>query len=179
MSARAMIRAGPNGLVLGASIACPFVESGSSTLGARSPGVIVAKSGGGSYQPPIPCPTQVGGGRREGAVLSPRGADPVPLAHLRGRPPDRAPAARRDARGAGRTGLAGRAALDAVVRPSGDRGPVSPDPRAAALSLCAGGALAAGGGDLVRRLAADPVRGQHLPGRAGSRVPAREPARPP
>src|SRR6266550_8658512 len=106
MSAKATIRAGPNGLVLGASIVCPFVESGSSTLEARKPEVIVAKSRRGSYQPLIPRPTQVGGGKREPAVPSRREPDPIPLAHVRGRPADRASADRRDARSAGRTPFA-------------------------------------------------------------------------
>src|SRR2546421_3840619 len=179
MSARATIRAGPNGLVLEASIAFPFVEFVSSTLETRQPGVIVAKSRRGSYQALIPRPTQVGGGGRERAVPSTREPDPIPLAHVRGRPADRAPADRRDARSAGRTRLTGRAAHDAVVRPSGDRDPGAPDHCASVVSLRAGGALAAGGGDLVRRLAPDPVRDQHLRGRAGSRLPAREPTRPP
>src|SRR6266540_5303471 len=155
MRARAMIRARPNGLGLGASIACPFVESGSSRLGARSPEVIVAKSRCGSYQPPNPCPTQVGGGGRAPAVPSLRGADPIPLAHLRGRRDDRAAAGRGDARSAGRSQLAGCAADDAVVRASRDRDPLSPDPRTAPISLRPGGTLATGGRDLVRRLAAD------------------------
>src|SRR5438128_4444581 len=173
MSAKATIRAGPNGLVLEASIAFPFVEFVSSTLEARLPGVVVAKSRRGSYQPLIPRPTQVGGGGRKRAVPSMRGADPIPLAQVRGRRADRAPADRGDARSAGRTRLAGRAAHDAVVRPAGDRNPGAPDPCASALSLRAGGALAAGGGDLVRRLAAHPVRDQHLRGRPRSRVSAR------
>src|SRR6059058_5785994 len=178
MSAKATIRAGPNGLVLEASIAFPFVEFVSSTLEARQPGVIVAKSRRGSYQPLIPRPTQVGGGGRERAVPSTREPDPIPLAHVRSRPADRAPADRRDARSAGRTRLTGRPAHDAVVRPSGDRDPGAPDRCAAALSLRPGGALAAGGRDLVRRLAPDPVRDQHLRSRPRSRVSAREPARP-
>src|SRR2546429_8753604 len=179
MSARATIRAGPNGLVLEAAIAFPFVEFVSSTLEARQPGVIVAKSRRDSYQPPIPCPTQGGGGEGEPGVPSTREPDPIPLAHVRRRRADRAPADRRDARSAGRTRLAGRAAHDAVVRASGDRDPGAPDHCASVVSLRASGALAAGGGDLVRRLAPHPVRDQHLRGRAGSRVPAREPTRPP
>src|SRR5438105_14132725 len=153
MSARATIRAGPNGLVRWASIAFPFVEFVSSTLEARQPGVIVAKSRRGSYQPLIPRPTQVGGGGRKRAVPSTREPDPIPLAHVRGRRVDRAPADRRDARGAGRTRLTGRAAHDAVVRPSGDRDPGAPDRCAPALSGRACGALAAGSRHLVRRLA--------------------------
>src|SRR5947208_13938916 len=173
MSAKATIRAGPNGLVLEASIAFPFVEFVSSTLEARQPGVIVAKSRRDSYQPLIPRPTQVGGGGRVRAVPSTREPDPIPLAHVRLRRADRAPAHRRDARSTGRTQLAGRAAYDIVVRPSRDRDPLSPDPCAAPLFLRAGGTLAAGGRDLVRRLAADPVRDQHLRRRPRSRVPAR------
>src|SRR5438067_524226 len=143
MNARATIRAAPNGLGLGASIVCPFVKSGSSTLEARQPKVIVAKSRSGSYQPLIARPTQVGGGERDPAVPSTRGPDPIALAQVRVRPADRAPADRGDARSAGRTQLAGRAAHDAVVRPSGDRDPLSPDRCAAAVSLRTGGPLAA------------------------------------
>src|SRR5437764_14550859 len=109
MSARAMIRAGPNGLVLGASIACPFGRVGSSTLRARSPRVIVTKSRRGSYQPLILRPTQVGGGGRARGVPSPREADAIPLPQVRLRPAGRAPARRSDARSAGRTKLARRA----------------------------------------------------------------------
>src|SRR2546423_2891080 len=176
MSAKATIRAGPNGLVLEASIAFPFVEFVSSTLEARQPGVIVAKSRLGSYQPLIPRPTQVGGGGRARGVPSTREPDPIPLAHVRVRPADRAPAGRGDARSAGRTQLTGRAAHDTVVRASGDRDPGGPDHRAATPSSYAGGALGAGDRDLLRRLAADPVRHQHLCRRPRSRVPAREPA---
>src|SRR5205823_10116274 len=133
MSAKATIRAGPNGLVLEASIAFPFVEFVSSTLEARQPEVIVAKSRRDSYQPLIPRPTQVGGGERERAVPSTREPDPIPLAHVRRRRVDRAPADRRDARSAGRTPLTGRPAHDAVVRPSGDRDPGAPGPCASPL----------------------------------------------
>src|SRR6266516_615709 len=125
-----MIRAGPNGLVLGASIACPFGRVGSSTLRARSPRVIVAKSRRGSYQPPIPRPTQVGGVGRARAVPSPREADATPSAQVRVRRPRGAPADRSDARSTGRTKLPGRAAEHALVRPSGDRGAGAPDRRA-------------------------------------------------
>src|SRR5439155_17520742 len=135
-----------------------------STLEARSPEVIVAKSRRGSYQPLIPPPTQVGGGGQARGVPSMREANPKPLAHVRLRRADRAPADRRDARSAGRTPFAGRAAHDAVVRPPGDRDPGAADRCASLVSVRAGGALAAGGGDLVRRLAADPVRDQHLRG---------------
>src|SRR5205823_7386536 len=144
MSAKATIRAGPNGLVLEASIAFPFVEFVSSTLEARQPEVIVAKSRRDSYQPLIPRPTQVGGGGRARAVPSTREPDSIPLAHVRGRRADRAPAGRRDARSAGRTRVTGCAADDAVVRPAGDRDPGAPDRRAPLVSLRAGGALAAG-----------------------------------
>src|SRR2546429_744825 len=158
MSAKATIRAGPNGLVLEASIAFPCVEFVSSTLEARQPGVIVAKSRSGSYQPPIRRPTQVGGGGRDPGVPSTREPDPIPLAHVRGRPADRAPADRRDARSAGRAPLTGRPAHDAVVRPSGDRDPGAPDHCASVVSLRAGGALAAGGGGRVRPIVGAPVR---------------------
>src|SRR3954465_13517708 len=103
MSAKATIRAGPNGLVLKASIAFPFVEFVSSTLEARQLGVIVAKSRRDSYQPLIPNSTQVGGGGRKRAVPSARGPDPIPLAHVRRPRSDRAPADRRDDRSARRT----------------------------------------------------------------------------
>src|SRR3954451_21880225 len=172
MSAKATIRAGPNGLVLEASIAFPFVEFVRWTLEARQPGVIVAKSRRDSYQPLIPRPTQVGGGGRKCAVPSTREPDPIPLAHVRRRRADRASADRRDARSAGRTQLARRSAHDAVVRASGDRDPGAPDASPAVVAGGASGALAAGGGDGVRRLAPDPVRDQHLRGRGGSRVPA-------
>src|SRR5438094_340379 len=162
MSAKATIRAGPNGLVLEASIAFPFVEFVSSTLEARQPGVIVAKSRRGSYQPLIPRPTQVGGGGQASGVPSKHEPDPRPLAHVRGRRADRAPIDLRDARSASWTRLTRRAAHDAVVRHSGDRDPRAPDRRAPARSGRACGALAAGGRNLVRRLAADPVRDQHL-----------------
>src|SRR5438045_8733617 len=79
-----------------------FRRVGSATLEARQPEVVVAKSRRGSYQPPIPRPTQVGGSRSECAVPSPRGADPVPLAQVRFRPAGRAPAVRSDAGSAGR-----------------------------------------------------------------------------
>src|SRR5438105_10438277 len=167
MSAKATIRAGPNGLVLEASIAFPFVEFVSSTLEARQPAVIVAKSRRESYQPLIPRPTQVGGGGRKRAVPSTREPDPIPLAYVRRRLADRAPADCRDARSAGRTRLAGRAAHDAVVRSSGDCDPGAPDRCAPTLPVRTGGALAAGGGALIRRLAADPVRDQHLRRRPG------------
>ena len=53
----------------------------------------------------------------------------------------------------------GCAADDAMVLPSGDRGPGAADLRAAALPVRGpGGVLAGGGGDYVRRRAADPVR---------------------
>src|SRR6266498_378348 len=152
MSARATIRAGPNGLVLEAAIAFPFVEFVSSTLEARQPGVIVARSRRCSYQPPIPCPTQVGGGEGEPGVPSTREPDPIPLAHVRRRRADRAPVDLGDARSAGRTRLSGRAAHDAVVRASGDRDPGAPDRCAPALSGRTCGALAAGSRDRVRRL---------------------------
>src|SRR5439155_25789409 len=98
MSAKATIRAGPNGLVLEASIAFPFVEFVSSTLEARQPGVIVAKSRRDSYRPLISRATQVGGGVLKRAVPSTGGRDAISLAHVRRLRAVRAPAVSRYAR---------------------------------------------------------------------------------
>src|SRR6266511_1613007 len=135
MSARATIRAGPNALLVAACIACPFVEFGSSTLGAQRPTVVVAKVRSGSYQPLIPVPTQVGGDERGRAVRSRREKPLVARAQVRVRRADRAPGDRSHARSGGQTRLAGRAAHDAVVRRTGDRDHGAPDLRASALSL--------------------------------------------
>src|SRR4051794_8828364 len=133
-----------------------LISLGSTTLATLRAGdaeVVGARSERTSYQAMIRRPTQVGGGGGGPGVLSPRGADPISLAPVRARPAGRAPAGRGNARSAGRTQLVGRAAHESVVRPSGNRAPLSADRGTPAVSLCPGGALAACGRDRVRRLA--------------------------
>src|SRR5664279_2592785 len=117
---------------------------------------------------------------RGGGVRSPREPDRTSRPHVLVRPADRAAGDRGDPRRGARTRLARRSDNDAVVLPSRARDPGATRVRAAMVSVRGtGGILAFGRGNLVRRPAADPVPRSPFPDRAGGRISAREPPRPP